>query len=80
MTSAAPSSSSSATAWWAFASSRRRWPHGLADRYEIVVFGEEPHPAYHRVHLSSLFDDTAEDLTLADAPWYAATGIASASE
>jgi nitrite reductase (NADH) large subunit len=39
------------------------------------VFGEEPRPAYDRVHLSSYFDDDAEDLCLADATWYAANGI-----
>ena len=48
---------------------------GLAERYEIVVFGEEPRPAYDRVHLSSFFDDMAEDLCLADARWYEANGI-----
>ena len=49
--------------------------HGLADRYEIVVFGDEPRPAYDRVHLSSYFDDTAEDLCLADPRWYEANGV-----
>ena len=40
--------------------------------FEIVVFGEEPRPAYDRVHLSSYFDGkTIEDLTLAPISWYA---------
>lgn len=39
---------------------------------EIVVFGEEPRPAYDRVHLSEFFSGkTAEDLLLAPADWYA---------
>jgi nitrite reductase (NADH) large subunit len=49
--------------------------HGLTDRYRIVVFGEEPRPAYDRVHLSSFFDDDADDLCLADARWYEANGF-----
>ena len=35
---------------------------------ELVVFGEEPRPAYDRVHLTSWFDGkTADDLLLAPA-------------
>ena len=50
---------------------------GAQKLLEIVVFGEEPRPAYDRVHLSELFSGkTAEDLTLAPAEWYAAHGIA----
>jgi nitrite reductase (NADH) large subunit len=48
---------------------------GLGERFQIVAFGEEPRPAYDRVHLSSHFDDDAEDLTFADATWYADQGV-----
>ncbi|MBA4055658.1 MAG: nitrite reductase (NAD(P)H), partial [Marivirga sp.] len=38
---------------------------------EIVVYGEEPRPAYDRVHLSSYFSgSTAEDLLMAPSSWY----------
>ncbi|HEU4555453.1 MAG TPA: nitrite reductase large subunit NirB, partial [Chitinophaga sp.] len=38
---------------------------------ELVVFGEEPRPAYDRVHLSDFFSGkTAQDLELAPASWY----------
>lgn len=38
---------------------------------EIIVYGEEPRPAYDRVHLSSYFSgSTAEDLLMAPASWY----------
>jgi nitrite reductase (NADH) large subunit len=41
------------------------------DAFDITVFGEEPRPAYDRVHLSAFFDGkTAEDLTLAPVSWY----------
>ncbi|MEZ2440913.1 nitrite reductase large subunit NirB [Chitinophaga sp. RCC_12] len=43
---------------------------------ELVVFGEEPRPAYDRVHLTSWFDGkTADDLLLATADWYVEQGI-----
>lgn len=43
---------------------------------EIVAIGEEPRPAYDRVHLSEFFSGrSAEDLLLADAAWYAERGI-----
>jgi len=48
---------------------------GLAERYRIVAFGDEPQPAYDRVHLSAFFDDDGGDLGLADECWYAANGI-----
>ncbi len=48
---------------------------GLQDRYRLVVFGEEPRPAYDRVHLSDFFDDDAGDLVLADRAWYEANGV-----
>lgn len=38
---------------------------------EIIVYGEEPRPAYDRVHLSSYFSgSTAEDLLMAPLSWY----------
>src|SRR5688572_27904071 len=45
-------------------------------RWSVVVFDEEPRPAYDRVHLSALFDGrTADDLQLADVVWYAERNI-----
>lgn len=42
----------------------------------ITVFGEEHHPAYDRVHLSSYFEGkTVEDLTMAPRSWYEENGI-----
>lgn len=42
----------------------------------LVVFGEEPRPAYDRVHLTELFEGKTEDeLTLAHEDWYASNGI-----
>ncbi|SHG64409.1 nitrite reductase (NADH) large subunit [Chryseolinea serpens] len=39
---------------------------------EVIVYGEEPRPAYDRVHLTSFFSGkTAEDLLMAPASWYA---------
>lgn len=44
--------------------------------FEITVFGEEPRPAYDRVHLSEYFaGKTAEDLTMAPLDWYFDNGI-----
>jgi nitrite reductase (NADH) large subunit len=49
---------------------------GGADRYEIVVLGGEPRPAYDRVHLSELFaGKTADDLALATVADYAERGV-----
>ena len=46
------------------------------DLFEITVFGEEPRPAYDRVHLSEYFaGKTAEDLTMAPLDWYFDNGI-----
>ncbi len=43
---------------------------------QIVVYGEEPRPAYDRVHLSSYFSgSTADDLLMAPASWYADNDI-----
>lgn len=48
----------------------------LGEDVEIVVIGEEPRPAYDRVHLSEYFAGrSADDLLLADARWYAEEGI-----
>ena len=44
---------------------------------EIVVYGEEPRPAYDRVHLSSYFSgSTADDLLMAPVSWYEENNIA----
>ena len=43
---------------------------------EIIVYGEEPRPAYDRVHLSSYFSGTtAEELLMAPASWYVENNI-----
>ena len=43
---------------------------------EIVVYGEEPRPAYNRVHLSAFFSGSgAEDLLMAPAHWYGDNNI-----
>jgi len=43
---------------------------------EVIVFGEEPRPAYDRVHLSSYFSgSTADDLLMAPLSWYAENNI-----
>src|SRR3990170_4996679 len=48
----------------------------LAERTGIVVLGEEPRRAYDRVHLSSVFDGTAdEELTLGSPDCYARPGV-----
>jgi nitrite reductase (NADH) large subunit len=44
--------------------------------FDIIVFGEEPRPAYDRVHLSEFFSGkTADDLSMAPAGWYAENEI-----
>lgn len=44
--------------------------------FTLTVFGEEPRPAYDRVHLSAYFGEkTAEELTMAPISWYAEQGI-----
>ncbi|UOY08943.1 nitrite reductase large subunit NirB [Muricauda sp. SCSIO 64092] len=44
---------------------------------DITVFGEEPRPAYDRVHLSAYFENRdARSLELAPASWYGDNGIA----
>jgi nitrite reductase (NADH) large subunit len=43
----------------------------LNKEYNIIVFGEEPRPAYDRVHLSEYFSGKSEkDLLLAPLEWY----------
>ncbi len=45
-------------------------PNHTAD-FELIVFGEEPHIAYDRVHLSEYFAGrTASDLALTTRQWY----------
>lgn len=49
---------------------------GAHQRLDIVVFGEEPRPAYDRVHLTELFSGkTAENLTFGTEDWYEENGI-----
>ncbi|MCX2679192.1 nitrite reductase large subunit NirB [Galbibacter sp. EGI 63066] len=44
--------------------------------FEILVFGEEPRPAYDRVHLSEYFGEkTANELMMAPAEWYEENNI-----
>lgn len=44
--------------------------------YKIIVFGEEPRPAYDRVHLSSFFaNSNAKALEMAPRSWYEENGI-----
>lgn len=44
--------------------------------YNLVVFGEEPRPAYDRVHLSEFFTGkSANDLLMAPANWYTENNI-----
>ena len=45
-------------------------------QFEVTVFGEEPRPAYDRVHLSEFFSGkSADDLSLAPASWYLENNI-----
>jgi nitrite reductase (NADH) large subunit len=48
----------------------------LPERFAITVLGEEPRPAYDRVHLSEFFAGRgAEDLLLTSREWYAAHDV-----
>jgi len=48
----------------------------LHQHYQIVVFGEEMHAAYDRVHLSAYFDDrNADSLSLVQGDFFAENGI-----
>jgi len=50
--------------------------HGALAQYHIVVFGEEPSPAYDRVHLTDVLTGRGEaELLLSPAAWYADHGI-----
>ena len=43
---------------------------------QLVVFGEEPRPAYDRVHLSEFFaGKSAEELSMAPIDWYDSNNI-----
>ena len=47
-----------------------------AKDFKITVFGEEPRPAYDRVHLSEFFENQdAKALEMAPAEWYADNAI-----
>jgi len=49
---------------------------GAQRRYRITVIGDEPRPAYDRVHLTGIFNGRKpESLMLAPASWYADHGI-----
>jgi nitrite reductase (NADH) large subunit len=49
---------------------------GGTQRYQIIVLGEEPRPAYDRVNLSKYFaGKTADDLLLGPRGWYREQGI-----
>lgn len=44
--------------------------------FQITIFGEEPRPAYDRVHLSQFFENQdAKALEMAPASWYSDKGI-----
>ena len=47
------------------------------DRYDITVFGAEPHPNYNRILLSPVLagEKRFEDIVLNDRAWYADNGI-----
>jgi NAD(P)H-dependent nitrite reductase large subunit/NAD(P)H-dependent nitrite reductase small subunit len=50
--------------------------HDPSRRHRVVVLGEEPRPAYDRVHLTSYFADRSADaLLLGTREWYASNGI-----
>ena len=52
-----------------------------AGRYRIVVLGEEPRPAYDRVHLTSYFDErSADKLMLCSTEAYEKLGIEGRSQ
>ena len=49
---------------------------GLTNKYDVVVYGEEPWVAYDRVHLSEYFTgSTVEDLQMAPRAWYEENSI-----
>ncbi|WP_406683438.1 nitrite reductase large subunit NirB [Seonamhaeicola sp. MEBiC1930] len=47
-----------------------------AKNYQVTVFGEEPRPAYDRVHLSEYFENQdAQALEMAPRSWYEENGV-----
>ena len=47
-----------------------------SENYKLTVFGEEPRPAYDRVHLSEFFENQdAKKLELAPRNWYEENNI-----
>ena len=47
-----------------------------SENFKVIVFGEEPRPAYDRVHLSEFFENQdAKALEMAPAEWYLTNGI-----
>ncbi len=51
---------------------------GKADQFEITIFGEEPRPAYDRVHLTAWFETRdAADLNMVPEGFYEQHGITS---
>jgi nitrite reductase (NADH) large subunit len=50
--------------------------YDLHGRHRVIVYGEEPRPAYDRVHLTNYFDRRSpDDLQLADGDWYDERGV-----
>jgi nitrite reductase (NADH) large subunit len=48
----------------------------VKDNFKIIVFGEEPRPAYDRVHLSAYFENKdAKSLEMAPRSWYEENNI-----
>lgn len=48
-----------------------------ADRFEISVFGEEPHGLYNRILIGRIIDGgTQDEITLKPTEWYAENGVA----
>src|SRR3954470_15417143 len=45
--------------------------------YEIIIFGNEPHPNYNRIQLSTVLqgDTTIDDIIMNDWNWYKDNGI-----
>lgn len=55
---------------------QRMVEYNAVDDKRIVVFGDEPRPAYDRVHLTDLLSGTSStNLLLASSDWYAHNGI-----
>ena len=50
----------------------------LTDRFDITVFGSEPHPNYNRIMLSYVLEGskTVDDIVINDWNWYKENGIA----